>query len=199
MHEHWHVIKDMNKLQLFLLCCLVEFIKTVLLPLTNTHLLKELTMQEFFIFLGCLFFMVCHPGVATCDLRWSAKGIFPTEVAPIYLNCLKDIMGAICYTNHPQPSYANIFHDDHHMTDAWNMHMTESIFLAGGIAWTNLCWYSTTHTTPDEWWSCRCHILLARNFTAFVMAISVRIRNAATKSCGMWSCRRRKIRRKKIQ
>ena len=135
-HTPWPIVKDMDELQLFLLCLPVDYIKTVILPSTNVHLDKELTMQEFFVFLGCLFFMACHPGVASRDLWWSAKDISPAEGAPFRLNAyfsknrFKAIMGALRYTNNQQPSYSDKFHDVRQLIDAWNDFMAEE-YVAG--------------------------------------------------------------------
>jgi hypothetical protein len=45
------------------MCFPVKYITSVILPETNKHLQVPVTMQEFFVFLGCLFFMACHQGV----------------------------------------------------------------------------------------------------------------------------------------
>ncbi len=119
VHTQWHIVKDMDELQFFLLLCLpVEYyIETVLIPLTNLYLEKELMMQEIFVFLGCLFFMSCYLGVASWDLWWSAKDILPANGAPFHLNAytpknrFKAIMGVLRYTNQPQPNYIDKFHD----------------------------------------------------------------------------------------
>ncbi|KAL9187551.1 hypothetical protein ACHAXT_001654 [Thalassiosira profunda] len=134
----WHkydggMIREMDEFELFLLCFPVKYIKDTVIPETNKHLPtnKELTMQEFWRFTGCLFFMACHPGVPDRDLWWSAKDISPEEGAPFRLNAymtrnrFKDIMGAMRYTNRAQPGYADKFHDVRQMQDEWNKHMAE--------------------------------------------------------------------------
>jgi hypothetical protein len=90
-------------------------------------------------FLGCLLFMACHPGVANRDHWWSVKDISPAEGAPFRLNAyiskkgFKAIMGALHYTNQPQPNYLNKFHDVRQMIDAWNKICWRNILLVSGI------------------------------------------------------------------
>jgi hypothetical protein len=72
----------MNELELFLMCFPVKYIKSIILPKTNKHLQVPMTMQEFFVFLGCLFFMACHQGVEDRDSWWSTKPITPNEGFP---------------------------------------------------------------------------------------------------------------------
>ena len=37
-------------------------------------------------------------------------------------------MGALRYTNKPQPDYSDKFHDVRQLIDAWNDHMAEEYF-----------------------------------------------------------------------
>ena len=68
----------------------------------------DLTIHEFFVFIGCIFFMACHPGVADRNQWWLSKDISPSEGAPFRLNLymsknsFKEIMGSLHYTSKPQ-------------------------------------------------------------------------------------------------
>ena len=59
----WPNVAEMDELELFLLCFPVKYLKEVVIPQTNKHLTKYLSMQELFVFIGCILFMACHPGV----------------------------------------------------------------------------------------------------------------------------------------
>jgi hypothetical protein len=52
----------MDELELFLMCFLVKYMKIIVIPQSNKHLQVPITMQEFFVFIGCPLFMACHPG-----------------------------------------------------------------------------------------------------------------------------------------
>ena len=130
----WDSVKEMDELELFLLCFPINYIKDVVLPETNKHMMKEVTMKEFFKFIGCIFFMSCHPGVGDRDLWWTKRPISLREGAPFRLNHFmkrhrfKSIMGALQYSNKSQPGYVDRFHDVRQMIDAWNNHMSQEYF-----------------------------------------------------------------------
>ena len=46
---------EMNKLKLFWMCFLEKYIVKVIIPTTNEHLDTPLMLQEFYIWLGCIF------------------------------------------------------------------------------------------------------------------------------------------------
>ncbi len=69
-HPPWAEVAEMNELELFLMCFPVKYIKSVIFPEINKHLQVPVTMQEFFVFLGCHFFMTCHQGVEDRDSWW---------------------------------------------------------------------------------------------------------------------------------
>ena len=129
----WATVAEMNELKLFLLRFPVGFLQSTIIPEMNKHLAPapNLTIHEFFVLVGCIFFMACHPGVADCDHWWSPKDISPSEGAPFHLNSymsknrFREIMGSLCYLSKPLPEYHDKFHDVHKMIDAWNTHMSE--------------------------------------------------------------------------
>ena len=62
INHKWSDIAEMDELELFLMCFPVKYIKDVVIPESNKHLERDMTMSEFFTFIGCLLFMACHPG-----------------------------------------------------------------------------------------------------------------------------------------
>jgi len=58
----WDEIAEKSELDLFRMCFLDDFVREVILPATNVHLFPHLTMQEFYKWLGCHFFMACSRG-----------------------------------------------------------------------------------------------------------------------------------------
>jgi hypothetical protein len=51
----WQTVAEMDELQLFMLCFPMDYLKNTVLPETNKYVSQEITLQEFFVFLGCLF------------------------------------------------------------------------------------------------------------------------------------------------
>ena len=59
----WPTIATMSEFALFHLTFPEEFIKTVIILATNQHLKGDkLTLGEFYVWLGCRFFMLKHGG-----------------------------------------------------------------------------------------------------------------------------------------
>ena len=55
----------MNELNQFRLCFPEEFVINVIIRETNKHLVgTALTLQEFYVWLGCIFFMACFEGIS---------------------------------------------------------------------------------------------------------------------------------------
>ena len=76
------LIAEYDELQLFMMAFPVKFLIDVLLPMANQSMMNEMDLSEFFVWLGCIFFMACHPGVSDRRLWWSKKEISPREGAP---------------------------------------------------------------------------------------------------------------------
>ncbi len=123
-----------RELELFLMCFPIKYIKNIVIAQSNKHLQVPVTKQEFFVFIGCLLFIACHPRVDDQDVWWLSRAISPNKGSPFCLNnyisknCFKEIMGAIWYTNRRQPKYLNCFHDIRQMQDEWNKHMAGEYF-----------------------------------------------------------------------
>ncbi len=86
-------------------------------------------LQEFYVWLGCIFFMSCFQGIKDRDLWWSPKPVDMFEGAPFCLNeyCSKgqfnDIMATIRYTSKDAPlMFMDRFHEVRKMIDAFNNH-----------------------------------------------------------------------------
>jgi hypothetical protein len=107
----WATVAELDELRLFMLCFPMDYIQNVLLPETNKYVSVEISLRGFFVFLGCLFFMACHPVDGERDVWWSKESISPKAGAPFRLNNyitrnrFKEIMRSIRYTSKPQPAY----------------------------------------------------------------------------------------------
>ena len=83
----WPMIATMSEFALFRLTFPEEFIKTVVIPATNQHKEGEqLTLNEFYVWLGCRFFMACFIGEYNAQAWWSSKPVSLWEGAPHRLN-----------------------------------------------------------------------------------------------------------------
>ncbi len=110
--HHWEVIAKMNKIDQFRMCFPEQFVINVIIPKTNKHLGTAMTLQEFYVWLGCIFYMACFEGICDRD-KWM------TYVEDFFL----DIMGAIRYTDIAQPLlFEDRFHEVRQMIGAFNQH-----------------------------------------------------------------------------
>jgi hypothetical protein len=64
----WDQIADYNKLQLFCICFSEKWVVELFIPQTNKTLGKPMDLQEFYNWLGCVFFMSCFLGIKNQDL-----------------------------------------------------------------------------------------------------------------------------------
>jgi hypothetical protein len=58
-NHRWDEIADYDELQLFRMCFPEKWLVNVCIPMTNKELSKKTTLQEFYVFLGCIFYMAC--------------------------------------------------------------------------------------------------------------------------------------------
>ena len=87
------------------MCFLEEWVINVLIPMTNKEHSKKMDLQEFYVFLGCIFFMACHNGVPDWEMWWSTKPIDMFGGAPFWLNAY---MSRKCFNGtltRKQPSF----------------------------------------------------------------------------------------------
>ncbi len=75
-------IADYNEFDLFRMCFPEDFVCDVMIPATNKNLIQNINLQEFYIWLGCIFFMACYEGVPDRELWWSMKPIDMFNGAP---------------------------------------------------------------------------------------------------------------------
>jgi len=69
------------------MCFPEKWVKDVLIPATNKEIDREdLTLSEFYVYLGCHFFMACFEGISDQRLWWSSKPISIEEGAPFRLH-----------------------------------------------------------------------------------------------------------------
>ena len=57
----------MDELELFIMSFPVTYLKEVVMVQANKHLDTPTTVSELFTWMGCLFFMACHPGVSSAQ------------------------------------------------------------------------------------------------------------------------------------
>ena len=108
----WEDIAKMNELDQGRMCFPEQFVIDVIIPETNKnkHLVgTPLTLQESYVWLGCIFYMACFEGIGDRDEWWSSSPIDQFKGAPFQLNGFMsknhfvDIMGALRYTDVQQP------------------------------------------------------------------------------------------------
>jgi hypothetical protein len=128
-NHRWDQIADYNEFGLFRMCFPEDYIRDVVIPTTNKDLGKKMTLQEFYVWLGCMFFMACYEGVPNWELWWSTKAIDMFDGAPFQLNafmtkkCFLKITYAIQYTNKAAPLlFTNKFHEVRQMIKEFNKH-----------------------------------------------------------------------------
>jgi hypothetical protein len=78
INHRWDAIADYNELDLFRMCFSEEWVLNSLIPMTNKELGKKTNLQEFYVFLGCIFFMACYDGVPNREMWWSTNPIHVT-------------------------------------------------------------------------------------------------------------------------
>ncbi|KAL7537206.1 hypothetical protein ACHAXR_007655, partial [Thalassiosira sp. AJA248-18] len=80
-------IKEMDELALFRMCFPEKWVLEAVIPATNKEIEGgPLTLQGFYVHLGCHFFMACFEGISDRRLWWSSKPISIKEGAPFRLN-----------------------------------------------------------------------------------------------------------------
>ncbi len=128
-NHRWDKIADYDEFQLFRMCFPEEWLVDVCIPMTNKGFTKKTDLQEFYVFLGCIFFKACYEGIPDRDLWWSLKPIDLFDGAPFRLNAymsltrFKDIMKAIRCTDKEEPLFfIDRFHEVRQMIDAFNEH-----------------------------------------------------------------------------
>ena len=98
--------------------------------MTNKGLAKKVDLQEFYVFLGCIFYMSCYQRIPDRELWWSARLIDMFNGAPFRLNAymsrnrFREIVQALRYTaDKDEPLFfIDWFHEVRQMIDSFNDH-----------------------------------------------------------------------------
>ena len=61
--HRWEDIAEMNELYLFRMCFPEQFVLDVIIPQTNKILGTPIDLHEFYVWLGCIFYMACFQGI----------------------------------------------------------------------------------------------------------------------------------------
>jgi hypothetical protein len=114
----WEDIAEMNELKLFRMCFPEKYINDVIIPETNKCLGTPMTLQEFYVWLGCIFYMACFEGVGNRVEWWLTTPIDMFKGAPFWLNRFitwnryVEITSAIGYTDVAEPLlFIDRFHE----------------------------------------------------------------------------------------
>ena len=57
------------------MCFPEEFVVKVLIPTMNTELVEKFTLNEYNVWLGCIFFMLCYNSIQDQEMWWLTKPI----------------------------------------------------------------------------------------------------------------------------
>ena len=113
---------------IFRMCLPDNFIWKVVIPMTNKYIEgPNMTLQDFYVWLGCHFFMASFEGIENNKLWWSEKTIKFFEGAPFRLSeymsgrRFQNIGTAIRYTNIESPAFLDRFHNVRQMIEAFNV------------------------------------------------------------------------------
>jgi hypothetical protein len=127
--HRWEVIPEMNEFDLFRMCFPEQFIIDVIIPQMNQNLGTPTNLQEFYVWLGCIFYLVCFQGIGDRNKWWSSAPIHQFKGVPFWLNAYMskarfiNIMGAIRYTDKADPLlFVDRFHEVRQMIKAFNKH-----------------------------------------------------------------------------
>lgn len=153
-NHSWLQVSQMDKLALFRMCFPEEWVIGSLIPATNRELgrMAPLTLSEFYVWLGCHFFMCCYEGVSDRRMWWSAKPVSIDRGAPFRLNefmsslRFKEVTAAMRYTNLDPPPFVDRFHDVREMIDAFNNHYAAQYIPS----WLN-CLDESMNSWMDKW------------------------------------------------
>ena len=110
-----------------------QWVRDVLIPATNEEIAGDnITLQEFYVYFGCHFFMACFEGISDRRLWWYPKPVSIWEGSPIWLQKYMDlcrfisIISVMRFTNKPSPSFLDRFHDVRQMIKNFNEHYLEN-------------------------------------------------------------------------
>ena len=129
----WREISEMNELDLFRMTFPEQYILNTVIKETNKTLQGGmLDLQEFYVWLGCHFYMACFQGITDRRLWWSKETIDKFKGAPFRLgeyisfSRFRNIGQSIRYTDKALPEFIDRFHEVRSLIDAWNLHMQKN-------------------------------------------------------------------------
>ncbi len=116
----WDQIASKSKF-LFWMCMPEQFIRDVVLPAVNEILTPHISISEFYVWIGCNFFMACFQGISNRELWWLSSSISMFSGAPFWLNKYMsrnrflEVSAAIVFTGEKAPTltkdgYGDRFH-----------------------------------------------------------------------------------------
>jgi hypothetical protein len=122
----------MSELALFRMCFPEDWVRDVVIPASNAEIEGEdLTLREFYVYLGCHFLMACFEGISDRRLWWSPKEVSIKAGAPFrlqpYMSLRRfiDITQALRFTDKEPPPFVDRFHEVRQMIAAFNEHYGE--------------------------------------------------------------------------
>ena len=129
-HAESIILSSLTPFQVWMLLFPVEWLKDVVIPMTNEHLGRELTLRELICFIGVLSFMACYQGVSDRRWWWSRSEVDMKEGAPyrlnqfMSLNRFEEILANLRLTDLPPPPYVDPFHEVRQCITSWNDNMS---------------------------------------------------------------------------
>ena len=129
----WPEIYDITELSIFRMALPEKWVRDVLIPATNEGISGDgITLKDFYVYLGCHFFMACFEGISDRRLWWYPKPVSIWEIFPfrlhkyIALRQFISIISAMSFTNKPSHSFLDRFHDVQHMIKYFNEHYLDN-------------------------------------------------------------------------
>ena len=123
----WPKISEMTEISLFRMALTEQCVRDVLISATKKKIAGDnIILQEFYVYLGCQFFMEFFEGIYDQRLWWSLEPVSIREGAPFYLQkymALRrfiSITSAMRFTNKTSPSFFDRFHDVRQMINNFN-------------------------------------------------------------------------------
>ena len=117
--EHsWQKNSEMTERSLFRMEFPEKWVRDVFTPATKEEISgDDITLKEFYVYLGCHFFMACFEGISDRILWWSPKPVSIWEGASFRLQKYTSLQrfisvtSAMRFTKNPSPSFLDRFHD----------------------------------------------------------------------------------------
>ena len=129
----WTNNSEMTEISLFRMAFPEQWVRGVLIQEINKEIEgNDITLQEFYVYFGCHFFMVCFEGIYDWRLWLSPKQFSIREESPFrlqkYMSLLRFIYitYAMRFIEKPFPSFLDRFHYLRQMINNFNEHYLEN-------------------------------------------------------------------------